>query len=62
MAQKMTDHLNSEIEAHSIFNPNEASTSLVGPQLPHRMNPVILKSIINILNWINHIFLKIGKG
>ncbi|KAF5306636.1 hypothetical protein FQA39_LY08825 [Lamprigera yunnana] len=36
MAQKMSDHLNSELEAHSIFNANETST-LVGPQLHHRV-------------------------
>lgn len=33
MAAKMTDHLNSELEAHSIFNQSESITSLVGPQL-----------------------------
>lgn len=37
MAQKMTDHLNSELEAHSIFNPNENNGNLVGPQLHHRV-------------------------
>ncbi|XP_045470108.1 protein AF-10 isoform X3 [Harmonia axyridis] len=36
MAQKMSDHLNSELEAHSIFNPNENS-NLVGPQLHHKV-------------------------
>lgn len=36
MAQKMSDHLNSELEAHSIFNPSEQS-SLIGPQLHHRV-------------------------
>ncbi|KAK5645665.1 hypothetical protein RI129_004129 [Pyrocoelia pectoralis] len=36
MAQKMSDHLNSELEAHSIFNANEASP-LIGPQLHHRV-------------------------
>lgn len=36
MAQKMSDHLNSELEAHSIFNPNENS-NLVGPQLHQRV-------------------------
>lgn len=33
MAQKMTDHLNSELEAHSIFNQAETMNNLVGPQL-----------------------------
>lgn len=33
MAQKMTDHLNSELEAHSIYNAVENSSNLVGPQL-----------------------------
>lgn len=38
MAQKMSDHLNSELEAHSIFNPADNSTSnLVGPQLHSRV-------------------------
>lgn len=37
MAQKMSDHLNSELEAHSIFNPSENSTQLIGPQLHHRV-------------------------
>lgn len=38
MAQKMSDHLNSELEAHSIFNPAENSaSSLVGPQLHSRV-------------------------
>lgn len=36
MAQKMSDHLSSELEAHSIFNVNEASP-LIGPQLHHRV-------------------------
>ncbi|KAK9888613.1 hypothetical protein WA026_000843 [Henosepilachna vigintioctopunctata] len=36
MAQKMSDHLNSELEAHSIFNPIE-SANLVGPQLHQRV-------------------------
>ncbi|XP_025833599.1 protein AF-10 isoform X2 [Agrilus planipennis] len=36
MAQKMTDHLNSELEAHSIFNMNESS-NLIGPQLHHKV-------------------------
>lgn len=36
MAQKMSDHLNSELEAHSIFNPSEQS-NLIGPQLHHRV-------------------------
>lgn len=33
MAQKMSDHLNSELEAHSIFNQAENMNNLVGPQL-----------------------------
>lgn len=33
MAAKMTDHLNSELEAHSIFNPADNSLNLTGPQL-----------------------------
>ncbi|GLV38944.1 Alhambra [Carabus blaptoides fortunei] len=38
MAQKMSDHLNSELEAHSIFNAAENNTSnLVGPQLHSRV-------------------------
>ncbi|XP_018575160.1 protein AF-10 [Anoplophora glabripennis] len=37
MHSKMTDHLNSELEAHSIFNPNENNSNLVGPQLHHRV-------------------------
>lgn len=46
MAQKMTDHLNSEMEAHSIFNPAESSTSnLVGPQLHSR----VIASVILII-------------
>lgn len=36
MAQKMSDHLNSELEAHSIFNSTE-SAALVGPQLHNRV-------------------------
>ncbi|XP_044752484.1 protein AF-10 isoform X2 [Coccinella septempunctata] len=36
MAQKMSDHLNSELEAHSIFNPNE-NANMVGPQLHHKV-------------------------
>ncbi|KAB0798280.1 hypothetical protein PPYR_09273 [Photinus pyralis] len=36
MAQKMSDHLSSELEAHSIFNVNEPSP-LIGPQLHHRV-------------------------
>jgi hypothetical protein len=36
MAQKMSDHLNSELEAHSIFNPNDNS-NIMGPQLHHRV-------------------------
>ncbi|KAL3283109.1 hypothetical protein HHI36_006267 [Cryptolaemus montrouzieri] len=36
MAQKMSDHLNSELEAHSIFNPNE-NANHVGPQLHQRV-------------------------
>lgn len=37
MAQKMSDHLNSELEAHSIFNTNENNSNLVGPPLQHRV-------------------------
>lgn len=37
MAQKMSDHLNSELEAHSIFNSSENSSNLVGPPLQHRV-------------------------
>ncbi|KAJ8940076.1 hypothetical protein NQ314_010910 [Rhamnusium bicolor] len=37
MHSKMTDHLNSELEAHSIFNPNENCSNLLGPQLHHRV-------------------------
>lgn len=38
MAQKMSDHLNSELEAHSIFNPSDNTNSnLIGPQLHHRV-------------------------
>lgn len=33
MAQKMTDHLNSELEAHSIFNQADNTNTLIGPQL-----------------------------
>ncbi|KAI5726342.1 hypothetical protein M8J76_000985 [Diaphorina citri] len=38
MAQKMTETLNSELEAHSIYTaePNLNSTQLVGPPLPNR--------------------------
>ncbi|KAJ3656075.1 hypothetical protein Zmor_015177 [Zophobas morio] len=36
MAQKMSDHLNSELEAHSIFTPND-NANMVGPQLHHRV-------------------------
>lgn len=36
MAHKMSEHLSSELEAHSIFNPNENS-NLVGPQLQHKV-------------------------
>lgn len=35
MAQKMSDHLTSELEAHSIFSPE--NSNLVGPQLHHRV-------------------------
>ncbi|KAJ8951910.1 hypothetical protein NQ318_019889 [Aromia moschata] len=37
MHSKMTDHLNSELEAHSIFNPNENASNLMGPQLHHKV-------------------------
>ncbi|XP_056647033.1 protein AF-10 isoform X1 [Diorhabda sublineata] len=37
MHSKMNDHLNNELEAHSIFNPNESNSSLVGPQLHQRV-------------------------
>lgn len=37
MAQKMSDHLNSELEAHSIFSSSDNNTQLVGPQLHHRV-------------------------
>ncbi|CAH1968017.1 unnamed protein product [Acanthoscelides obtectus] len=37
MHSKMHDHLNSELEAHSIFNANENNSNLVGPQLHHRV-------------------------
>lgn len=38
MAQKMSDHLNSELEAHSIFSPDALpANSLVGPQLHSRV-------------------------
>ncbi|XP_028131273.1 protein AF-10 isoform X2 [Diabrotica virgifera virgifera] len=37
MHSKMNDHLTNELEAHSIFNPNESSSSLLGPQLHHRV-------------------------
>ncbi|XP_065172162.1 protein AF-10 isoform X1 [Atheta coriaria] len=36
MAHKMTEHLNSELEAHSIFSTNDNS-NLVGPPLQHRV-------------------------
>lgn len=36
MAQKMSDHLNSELEAHSIFSSSD-NTQLIGPQLHHRV-------------------------
>ncbi|XP_074025326.1 coiled coil domain containing protein Alhambra isoform X3 [Leptinotarsa decemlineata] len=37
MHSKMSDHLNAEIEAHSIFNPSENNSGLTGPQLHHRV-------------------------
>lgn len=37
MHSKMNEHLNSEMEAHSIFNPNENSSNLVGPPLQHKI-------------------------
>ncbi|CAG9863164.1 unnamed protein product [Phyllotreta striolata] len=37
MHSKMSDHLSNELEAHSIFNPHEHGSSLVGPQLHHRV-------------------------
>lgn len=37
MAQKMSDHLTQEMEAHSIFNPAETASGLVGPQLHSRV-------------------------
>lgn len=37
MAQKMTDHLNSELEAHSIFSTSDNSSNIMGPQLHHRV-------------------------
>lgn len=37
MAQKMTDHLNSELEAHSIFSSSDNNSSLIGPQLHHKV-------------------------
>ncbi|XP_017770719.1 PREDICTED: protein AF-10 isoform X2 [Nicrophorus vespilloides] len=37
MAQKMTDHLNSELEAHSIYSSENNNSNLIGPQLHHRV-------------------------
>ncbi|XP_030747979.1 protein AF-10 isoform X3 [Sitophilus oryzae] len=38
MHQKMTDHLNSELEAHSIYSTsNDTSPTLIGPQMHHKV-------------------------
>jgi len=38
MAQKMSDTLSAELEAHSIFNDSSSSTTtLIGPQLHSRV-------------------------
>lgn len=37
MHSKMTDHLSSELEAHSIYNPSEGSSNLIGPPLQHKI-------------------------
>ncbi|KAF7285019.1 hypothetical protein GWI33_012333 [Rhynchophorus ferrugineus] len=38
MHQKMNDHLNSELEAHSVYsNSNDTSPTLIGPQMHHKV-------------------------
>ncbi|XP_065348958.1 protein AF-10 isoform X2 [Cloeon dipterum] len=51
MAQKMTDTLNAEMEAHSVFTPtsSSSSSSLVGPQLPSKVVASTRNSINNML-------------
>ncbi|XP_060517755.1 protein AF-10 [Cylas formicarius] len=45
MHQKMTDHLNSELEAHSVYNnSNDTSPLLVGPQMHHRVVQLVRAS------------------
>jgi len=46
MAQKMSDTLSAEMEAHSIFNDSSSSTtSLIGPQLHSRVIASVSRKI-----------------
>lgn len=46
MAQKMSDHLNSELEAHSIFSSSDNTTQIIGPQLHHRVIAQVTLSLL----------------
>lgn len=48
MAQKMSDTLSQELEAHSIFTEaSNSSTSLIGPQLHSRVIASVRKKTLN---------------
>ncbi|XP_059488473.1 protein AF-10 isoform X2 [Neocloeon triangulifer] len=49
MAQKMTDTLNAELEAHSVFTPSMSSSGLVGPPLPSKVIASTRNNINNML-------------
>jgi len=49
MAQKMSDTLSQELEAHSIFTEaSNSSTNLIGPQLHSRVIASVCKKILNM--------------
>jgi hypothetical protein len=51
MAQKMSDTLSAELEAHSVFTSCPSTTSsLVGPHLPSRVIATVSKMLIRIVN------------
>jgi len=55
MAQKMTDTLNAELEAHSVFTSTASTSgsSLVGPPLPSKMVASVNDKNLNHLLIIN---------
>lgn len=50
MAQKMSDTLSQELEAHSIFTESNSSTNLIGPQLHSQVIASVRKKTFVILN------------